>query len=88
MSKLFLQLEKGNFIPGEQVNGFLNLNAVNLNPPNCIWLSIMGIEKTRFIITKTVKRSEFDKEVKQVPSNLIEHFDNHNGSSSSSSINH
>ena len=45
----------------------------------------MGIEETQFIVTKTLRRSEFDHEVKRVPINLLEHIDNDNSSSSSSS---
>ena len=51
---IFVQLEKGSFSPGEQINGTIYLNVTNNYPGGSeVWLTITGMEDTKLIEQKT-----------------------------------
>ena len=60
---IFIQLDKGSYSPGEQINGTIFLNITNNYPgAQQIWISISGMEDTKLIEQKTRQESYTDND--------------------------
>ena len=60
---VFVQLNKGHYSPGEQVNGMVFLNVVNNYPGgSAVWIFLSGAEHTSLVEAKTRKIYEDDIE--------------------------
>lgn len=54
MNRIFFELQSTEFGPGDQINGFVHLELLQLYPANCIFIKIEGIEGTRLEKSYTV----------------------------------
>lgn len=62
-ASIFLQLDKGSYITGNQINGFVNLNAMT-NIPNAqsIWISLSGVEYVHIVQRKSKQEPYTDSQ--------------------------
>lgn len=46
---MYIRLDKGEFIPGEQVNGYIDMNLVSMFNHGVIYLTVAGVEQVKLV---------------------------------------
>ena len=75
---IFIQLDKGSYSPGEQVNGTIFLNLVsNYVRANQLWVQITGLEETKLIEQRSrqVNHRHGDRTVSRTEHYYVTHHD-------------